>query len=210
MKQLLMALCLFAATVAVAQEEAEENPEKGKFQRNRMFVGTSLNLGFGGSFFQVAATPELGYSITNWLDAGIAMNVNYTSLRYNSFSDRTLAIGPGAFVRVWPVNFLFLTAQPEWNFINLSRKYTTGGIPTEKYNYNASSVLVGGGYGTRIVGQAYSYLAILFDATQHKDSPYRDADNRAVPVFRAGFSFYFNKPKSVIDEPAVRQPMRRF
>ncbi len=210
MKKILIACCLFFGTTVIAQDNKEENPEKGKFQRNRMFAGTSLNLGFGSNFFQLAATPELGYSITNWLDAGISLNLNYSSLRYIDYTNRNFAFGPGAFVRVWPVNFLFLTAQPEWNFINLSQKSTTPGFPTLRYSYNANSLLLGGGYGTRVVGQTYSFLSIMFDASQDKNSPYRDSENRAVPVFRAGFAFYFNKPKSIIDEPAVRQPMRRF
>ncbi len=193
MKKLLLLALLFPF-LAQAQDEEEENP-KGKFRQDNIFIGSALNLGFSSGVFQVGANPEIGYSITQWLDAGISTNVNYTSFRYTGYSDRWFNYGTGAFVRIWPARFLFLTAVPEYNWIKITRKYTNSGTPNYSEKYNAGSFLVGAGYGGRVIGQSYSYFSVMFDAMQNPYSPYRDNENRALPVIRVGFAFYL-KPKA--------------
>ncbi|MDX1954288.1 MAG: hypothetical protein SFU20_02075 [Chitinophagaceae bacterium] len=191
MNKKLLPLLLLLPILSQAQNEDE--PTKGKFRQENIFIGTALNLGFSTGVFQIGANPEIGYSVTNWLDAGISTNINYTSFRYSSYSDRVLNYGGGTFVRIWPVRFLFLTAVPEYNWIKITRKYPNG-TPSISEKFNASSVLLGAGYGNRIIGQTYSYFAIMFDASRNINSPYRDELNRALPVLRAGFAIYL-KPK---------------
>lgn len=173
--------------------QAQEN--NNGFKKENVFVGTSLNLGFSGGVFQIGANPEVGYSITNWLDAGFVTNINYSTFRNVGFTDRVLNYGGGVFTRIWPARFFYLTAQPEMNWIKVTRKFSSNNSPNVSQKVNAESLLVGIGYGTRIVGQAYSYVSIMFDTMKNLDSPYRDSENRALPVFRAGFSFYL-KPNS--------------
>lgn len=184
---------LFLLLPILSQAQNEDEPTKGKFRQENIFIGTALNLGFSSGVFQIGANPEIGYSITNWLDAGISTNINYTSFRYSSYSDRVLNYGGGTFVRIWPVRFLFLTALPEYNWIKVTQKFPSG-TPSNKYSFNAGSLLVGAGYGNHIVGQTYSYFAIMFDASRNVNSPYRDELNRALPVIRAGFAVYL-RPK---------------
>lgn len=159
------------------------------FKKENIFIGSALNLGFSSGIFQLGANPEIGYSIANWLDAGISTNINYTSFRYPGYSDRMFNYGAGSFVRIWPARFLFLSALPEYNWITVTTKYTNGN-PSFKRKFNAGSMLLGAGYGTRIVGRSYSYFAIMFDAMKNVNSPYRDAENRAMPIVRAGFAVY--------------------
>lgn len=185
-------LSVFSYSSLLAQEEEEK---KGEFKKENIFIGTALNLGFGSSVFQLGANPEIGYSITKWLDAGISTNINYTSFRNFGFSDRVFNYGAGTFVRIWPVKFVFLSALPEYNFITITRKYSNG-TPSIKEKFEAGSFLLGGGYGSRIVGQSYSYFAIMFDALDNINSPYRDGENRALPIFRAGFAVYLNGKKN--------------
>ncbi|MBI1341474.1 MAG: hypothetical protein GC171_00930 [Terrimonas sp.] len=182
-------LLMLGSQVLEAQDEDKE--EKGHFKKENIFIGSALNLGFSNGIFQVGANPEIGYSITQWLDAGISTNLNYTSFRFTGFSDRVFNYGAGTFIRIWPVRFLYLTAQPEYNWINVTRKYTSG-TASDKYSYNAGSFLLGAGYGGRVIGQAYSYFAIMFDASTNPKSPYRDSENRALPVIRAGFAVYLH------------------
>jgi len=40
-----------------------------------MFIGGGINLGFATNTFAVGATPEIGYSIAEWLDAGVSINL---------------------------------------------------------------------------------------------------------------------------------------
>ena len=189
---LFLLIAFLSFTNLLAQEEEEKN---GGFKKENLFIGTALNLGFSSGVFQIGANPEIGYSITKWLDAGISTNINYTSYRFTGFSDRVFNYGAGTFVRIWPVKFLFLSALPEYNFITVTRKYTTGS-PSIKEKVDAGSFLLGAGYGNRVVGQSYSYFAIMFDALNNTHSPYRDAENRALPIFRAGFAVYLNSNKN--------------
>lgn len=189
---LFLLLTFLSSSILIAQEEEEE---KGKFKKENIFIGSAINLGFSTGVFQLGANPEIGYSITKWLDAGISTNLNYTSYRFTGFSDRVFNYGAGSFVRIWPARFMFLSALPEYNFITITRKFTSG-TASVKEKFNAGSLLLGAGYGNRIIGQSYSYFAIMFDAMNNTNSPYRDAENRALPIFRAGFAFYLKSNRN--------------
>ena len=189
---LILLMTSLSSSILLAQDEEEK---KGGFKKENIFIGSALNLGFSSGVFQLGANPEIGYSITKWLDAGISTNLNYTSYRYIGSSDRWFNYGGGSFVRIWPVKFMFLSAVPEYNWITITTKYTDG-RNSIKQNFNAGSLLLGAGYGNRIIGQSYSYFAIMFDAMNNTNSPYRDAENRALPIFRAGFAFYLNSNRN--------------
>lgn len=187
----LLVILLFSLGInAMAQDEEDKG-----FKKEKIFIGSAINLGISGYAFQIGANPEIGYSLTKWLDAGISTNILYSSYRYDYYSDKLLNYGGGVFVRIWPVNFLFISAIPEYNWINWTIKFVDDNIPSQKYHYTAGSLLLGAGYGKRIVGQAYSYFALMFDALNNENSPYRDAQGRSIPIIRAGFAFYLSPSK---------------
>lgn len=186
--KLITILLLHSFSVSLLYGQDDEEKQRG-FKKENIFVGSALNLGFSSSVFRLGANPEIGYSITRWLDAGISTNINYTSFRYTAYSDRVFNYGVGSFVRIWPVRFLFLSALPEYNWIGVTTKFVNNS-QSDNVKYKAGSLLLGAGYGNRIVGQAYSYFAVMFDALENTNSPYRDNANRALPIFRAGFAFY--------------------
>ncbi len=198
MKNLLAALLFISfSTTLLAQEMPEEDGYRSGFRRENMFFGTSLNLSLGNRFFNIGLNPELGYSLNKWVDAGIALNVNYFSQNATDFSStrfRNFNYGGGPFLRIWPVNFLHLQVQPEFNWINSSQKDMISGNTT-KFKYNAESLLVGIGYGNRVIGGQYSYVTLMIDVLQNFNSPYRDQFNDPLPVFRAGFGFYLNRKR---------------
>ena len=109
--------------------------KKKVFNTNRIFIGGSLNVGFSSYSFQVGGAPEISYSITNWLDAGLGFNLNYYSeradpyynggLRYHNFN-----YGGGPFFRVYPLPFLFLQGQFEHNWVKVNQKYMPDGPDT--------------------------------------------------------------------------------
>lgn len=191
---LLIPLCFHA--VVLAQDANNPNRDENKevkrsgFQKNKLFTGGSANIGFSNGSTMLGITPQLGYSLTNWLDAGITINLNYISQRDYATTDklRQTTYGPGAFVRLFPVNFLFATAQYEYNIIKL--KYLSSGFPTQTNSVNANSFLVGAGYaGGREKGNnTYYYLSIMWDLAGDKNSPYVDQFGRANPVIRAGYN----------------------
>src|SRR5689334_9725943 len=115
----LLAVLLFLSTVASAQEKG--------FRAENLFTGGGISLGFGSNTFQAGASPFLGYSLASWVDAGISANYNYTSYKdVFSFNDklRRSTYGAGLFTKLYPVNFLFVHAQFEHNFI--TEKYIPG------------------------------------------------------------------------------------
>jgi hypothetical protein len=191
MKRTVLLLSLFAVTfAALAQEEEEE--QKPTFKEN-LFTGGSVSLAFFNNTFLIGASPVFGYSLTNWADAGIVLNYNYTSYRdVELFDDRLrqTQFGGGAFVKLYPVRFLFAQAQLEQNSIR--QKYLPpGNAASVQYpSQTASSFLVGGGYTSGRFGRGgapFYYLAILFDVSGDVNSPYTDAYGRSIPIIRAGF-----------------------
>ena len=183
----LLPLCFHAKA-----QDKDENPEvkKGGFKKEKLFTGGSANIGFSDGATMLGITPQLGYSITNWADLGINFNLNYISQRdyYTTNKIRQTTYGPGAFVRLFPLNFLFATAQYEYNSIH--QKLISSGLPTQKGSINANSFLIGAGYagGRERGGNSYYYFSIMWDVYGDKNSPYVDQFRRATPVIRAGYN----------------------
>lgn len=194
MKKIILLLCIPLSFHSFAQSGEEKTGEKKGFKKEKLFTGGSVTAGFSNYATILGITPQFGYSLTNWADAGITFNLNYTSQRdYLDFGDklRQTVYGPGAFVRLFPVRFLFASAQYEYNMIHL--KYipvTNGTAMPAKNNLNASSLLLGGGYaGGREKGSnTYYYFSISWDVLGDKNSPYIDGFGRSNPIIRAGYN----------------------
>ncbi len=168
------------------------------FKKENLFVGGSLGLGFGSYNFNVGVNPEIGYSLSKWFDVGAVVNFNYNSIKadpnfiYNDNTrTRQFTYGGGVFARAYVLPFLFLTAQPEFNWISATNTDLTSGI-NYTYSANAPSLLLGLGYGQRIIGQSSFYIALMFDAISNVNSPYNDINGHPLPVIRAGFDFYLH------------------
>lgn len=176
---------------AQESEGAQFKPKTG-FQKQKLFTGGSANVGFSSGSTMLGITPQLGYSLTNWLDAGINFNLNYLSQRDYLSGDklRQTTYGPGAFMRLFPVNFLFATAQYEYNVMRLKYIPNVAGSPAETNHVTANSFLVGAGYagGRQRGANSYYYLSVMWDISGDRNSPYRDQYGNASPVIRAGYN----------------------
>lgn len=188
---------------AFAQEN--ENEEKGPwFKKERLFTGGGLQLSFSNNTFIVGASPVLGYSINKWLDAGISFNFTYYSNRHVVYynpntgfyftSDdklRQTLLGPGAFVRAYPVKFIFVQAQSEMNFISEKLIYADG-TPNKKDHFEVPSLLLGAGYcsGREGIGDLFYYISVSIDVLKNKNSPYveqiSNGNVNILPIIRAG------------------------
>jgi hypothetical protein len=183
---------LFIASVISLYTKAQDEEEKEKrpFKEN-LFTGGSISLAFYYNTFLVGGSPVFGYSITNWADLGIVVNYNYTSYRdYYVFDDRLhqTNYGGGAFVKLYPIRFIFAQAQYEYNFLQLKYIPPNNGTET-KDRAEAASFLIGGGYTTGRMGRGgapHYYLAILFDISNNIFSPYTDGYGRSIPIIRGG------------------------
>ena len=187
MKKIILLVFLFAfIQQAMAQEEQF-------FKKENIITGGTVNLGFGNNFTNLGASPYFGYSINKYLDVAASLSYNYTSYRdyfYTGDKLRQSIYGPGAFVRVFPVKFLFAQAHYEFNL--MKTKYLPVGSADETYNYDAHSFLVGGGISNGRDwdngGKTYFYFSILWDVANAYRSPYKDNLDRSVPIIRAGYN----------------------
>lgn len=172
-------------------EELEEEVQVKGFDKSKLFTGGSLDLSFFNRTTLLGATPHFGYSINRFADVAVLLGYKYISQRdlYTNNKTRINTITPGAFVRVFPVQFLFAQAQWEKNFITM--KEIAPGFPTNKYNDDGTSLLVGGGFanGRSRYNNTYYYMTIMWDISKSSGySPYKDQMGRAVPIIKAGFN----------------------
>lgn len=179
---------------AQKEKNTEKEPGKKGFQKDRLFVGGDITLGFSNIYTAIGASPYFGYSFNKYIDAAVSFGFNYTSQRdYVVYGDkvRQTVYGPGTFVRIFPVKFLFAHAQFEHNFIKL--KYipadNSGYLPSTR-NIDANSFLVGAGYaGGRGDGNnSFYYFSVAWDLIRSSNSPYVDGLGRAVPIIRGGYN----------------------
>lgn len=197
MRIALFSVFLVFFTNSLLAQSLEPPASKNRFKQENIFIGTGLNLGFASKSFNIGLNPEIGYSLTKWLDAGVSLNVNYFSQNPSDYSNtkyQNLSYGGGSFLRIWPLNFFHIQIQPEYNWISSTQK-TLGNNATYKYSYQAGSLLVGVGYGSHFIGNRYSYVTLMMDVLQNENSPYRDQFNDPIPVFRAGFGMYLKPSK---------------
>ena len=192
MKKVFFAAALFATSIAVNAQGDEKETKSHSFKKENLFTGGSLTASFFSGGTVLGITPYFGYSVNRFIDIAAAVNVNYTSQRdYQVYGDkvRQTVYGPGAFVKLYPLKFLFAQAQYEHNFIKL--KYfpaANSGYSAYTGNTDANSVLIGGGYcsGRQDIGDVYYFFSVLWDVTRVAESPYVDGLGRNFPIIRAG------------------------
>ena len=193
MKQIFLILLISCCTLSlIAQKEADTTAaetESHGFKKEYLFTGGAINLSFFNGVTVLGASPQLGYSLTHWLDAGILFGYTYSSQRDNFNNKlRQTIIGPGAFVRIFPVDFLFISTQFEHNFIRV--KYIPVGGISEVNKVNISSLLLGAGYTSGRQGRnsPYYYFSVSVDILNKLNSPYTDQYKNVLPVIKAGFN----------------------
>jgi hypothetical protein len=199
MKRLLFICAALTLTTYTLRAQDDEEEEKG-FKKENLFTGGSITVAFYNGQTILGANPIFGYKLNDFVDAGLAFNYLYNGARdYREFDDkiRQTVLGPGAFLRLYPVKFLFLQGQFERNFSTL--KYIpASGSPVDKTKNEANSFLVGGGIaqGRERGSTSFFYISLLFDVLKNINSPYVSVDYNPnnpvqprvtmVPIIRAG------------------------
>ena len=196
MKKIVIVLVFVSGVfIAHAQEENKFGEErKGGFKKENLFVGGDITLGFGSSYTSLGASPYFGYSFNKYIDVAASFNYIYTSQRdIVIYGDkvRQTQYGPGAFVRIYPLKFLFAQAQFEHNFIKSKYLAVDNSVYLSSTDrIDANSFLVGAGYagGRSEDDKSFYYISISWDLIRDKNSPYVDGLGRAVPIIRAGYN----------------------
>jgi hypothetical protein len=191
MKKIVLVLFLVGCSVTLFAQQDDDSEEKtGGFKKEKLFTGGDFALSFYSGGLAVGISPYIGYSLTSWMDAAVSLNFLYLSQNqgYGSTYKQT-NFGPGAFIRVFPLNFLYFQAQYEHNFVNYKYTYQ-GGITSETYKTDVNSLLLGIGYsgGRSLSNKSYFYLSLMFDVLQLPGSPYVDYYGQAIPIIKAGYN----------------------
>ncbi len=192
MKKVLLSIILIFVSFSIfAQEEESEK----FFKKENLFTGGTVNLSFGNLTTALGASPFVGYSLNKYVDVAATLGVNYISERdYNIEGDklRQTVYGPGAFIRLFPVKFLFVQAQYEFNLIRQKYIPAVGsGYSLDKLKLDAHSVLLGMGIASGRsfpYQKSYYYFSIMWDVANAPYSPYKDNLKRSVPIIRAGYN----------------------
>jgi hypothetical protein len=194
MKKILIFCCLAASLNCIAQDKEQKRSDPSNW-----FTGGSISLGYSGGYyssFLAGLHPHYGYTIAKWIDAAAVVNFEYQSQKdlYYNYKQHNTTYGLGAFTRIYPVHFLFIQAEPEYNFINVKTTDQYGN--TSRANLHAPSLLLGGGYTTSRSGKnSFSYLSVLVDVIKNINSPYVDANGSLVPIIRAGINIGLNRKR---------------
>ena len=186
-------LFVFVIGLLLGPELFAQETEKKITEPSDMFVGGSLSLGFGTGSFNVGLHPHVGYTLAKWIDVAAVVNFEYQSVR-DGFNNKfhNTNYGLGAFTRIYPVQFIFIQAQPEYNIIQ--QKFIPASGTSLKDKLEAPSLLLGAGYTTSRSGKnSFTYLSVLVDVIKDKDSPYIDGFGNLIPIIRAGINIGLNR-----------------
>lgn len=191
MKKIILLLLVTGYSIGIFAQQRDSSEEKTVgFKKDKLFTGGDVTLAFYTGGTTLGVSPYLGYSLTKWLDAAVSLNFIYQGQKdINGYKYRQTNIGPGAFVRLFPIDFLYAQAQYEHNFINY-KILAPGGGSSSKFKTDVNSLLLGAGYssGRSEGSNTYYYLSVMFDVAQLRNSPYVDSYGRMIPVIRAGFN----------------------
>jgi hypothetical protein len=190
-KSIIVAACSFLLVAnCFSQNDAEK---QNRYDPTNFFTGGSVSLGAGNGTFNAGLHPHFGYTLAKWIDIAGVVNLEYQTAR-DGFNNkyRSTTYGLGAFTRIYPVQFIFIQVEPEYNFI--SQKYIPVSGTGGKENLHAPSLLIGGGYTTsRSDKNSFTYLSILVDVIKDKNSPYVDGFGNLLPIIRAGINIGLNR-----------------
>ncbi len=198
MKKFVVLTVLFAATLAVHAQDSddEKDSDEGKkrlFKKENIFIGGTGNVSFFNQQTILGISPYFGYSINKFIDVALQANFNYAGQRFFDGSKaRSYTYGPGVFVRLFPVNNIFLQAGYEMNFLNYKEILANNG-GSFKGNAKVNSTLIGGGYSNgRFAGEksVFYFFSILVDIQRNELSPYttvaQDGSIQLIPVVNGG------------------------
>lgn len=191
---LLLFSCLFFMASIDAQYSlmtpAKDTVVKNKsFDPSRLVFGGNLGASFGDFTF-INFSPQVGYQFSNVLTAGAGINYIFQSAKYRDFNGNEIYknnfgyAGINIFGRIFPTNFLFISAQPEINYNWGKTKFKNGQADLKLESKWVPTFLVGAG---AVVGGRNGrgmLLSVQYDLAQDPRSPYGNK-----PYINIGFGF---------------------
>lgn len=164
---------------ALAQDEGEEKEEEKKgFQKEKLFVGGNFGLTFG-NFTLINVSPQIGYRFTDFVAAGVGLNLQYISIKekYTNgdlYRKSTQGVtGLNVFGRLYPLKQFMIQVQPEINYV-FGKEIYYDTSPRQEYKLDAQivpSLLLGGGLVIPS-GRGAFITSVFYDVLQDPSSPY--------------------------------------
>lgn len=176
----------------IYDQRKSQNPTKQPLrqtERNKSTSGSSFDcskLTFGGSFGMqfgdytvINISPQVGYNFSKYFTLGAGLGYSY--YKYDFYGkDKSHYASFDIFGRVYPIQYIVLSVQPEINRMWRTVEYDSG-KNNFKENKFVPTVLIGG--GLRFMG----FMAMLqYDVVQDDNSPYGDR-----LFYSLGYSFSF-------------------
>jgi len=171
------------ASVAIAAHAQEEEEPKRGFNKENLFFGGNFGLSFGSSYTLINVSPQAGYRFNKHVAAGAGINFIYTSSKYYGFRENYGVAGLNIFGRFYPIEQIFIQAQPEVNYTWGKQKYD-GGSEVKLDGKMVASFLAGGGVAIPMGRKGAMLVMVQYDLLQQDRSPYGTR-----PFVSIGFNF---------------------
>ena len=180
MKKLFLLLMVVSVAMTVKAQD-EEEPKRG-FDKEKLFFGGSFGLSFG-SYTLINVSPQVGYRFTKHVAAGAGVNFIYSSFKNYGVRENYGVAGLNIFGRFYPIEQIFIQAQPEMNYTWGKQKYD-GGAEVKLDGKMVPSFLAGGGVAIPMGRKGAMLIMIQYDLLQQRRSPYGER-----PFVSIGFNF---------------------
>ena len=186
---ILLTLLTLSFLFSLGQETEDSSARKG-FQKEKLFFGGNFGLTFG-DYTLINISPQVGYRFSNFFAAGVGLNVQHVSYKYRNiytndpeYKSSLWITGLNVFGRVYPINNVFIQAQPEANYIFGKERDYNSDLVTKVDAEIIPSLLLGGGASIPS-GRGAFIAGVYYDVINHERSPYGER-----PFVQFGFNFY--------------------
>jgi hypothetical protein len=152
---------------------AQQTDSPSGFDKSKLFFGGNFGLNFSSGYSLINVSPQVGYHITDQFAAGFGLNyIHYSYTDYSNFKYSQNYGGLNVFGRFYPIQYLFIQAQPELNYIwGKVRDNSSNEVLYKIPTHFVPSLLLGGGAAIP-AGPGAITISILYDVVQDQWSPY--------------------------------------
>ena len=143
----LLVLVVFLS-VAISSLQAQDEPTQKGFDKSKLFYGGGLGLGFGSLITQVSVYPQVGYRFSEHFAAGGGVNFSLYSQKspyVDDYKYNYTVAGLNVFGRVYPIRYIVLQLQPEYNYTWGKVKYYNPSSETKLPGKLVPSLIAGAG-----------------------------------------------------------------
>jgi hypothetical protein len=188
---ILLALAIFPLK-GIAQDNRpakvkQKSPKKTFFEKDSLYYGGNIGLQLSSGGSLVDLSPNVGYKVVKYVSVGVQGIFTNLSVNYGGFNERYTFYGGGVFLRVKPLNFLFL--QAEYDLLSVPDHFSIGSGSVKRTLADVN--LAGLGLRNQLGDNSSYYLLLMYEFLPTPNSPYTYGPFGSPLVYRAGFNINF-------------------